>query len=239
MRNNKTKEMGLRYRKYDIDDNFFDIIDTHTKAYILGVMYADGYLVKEGSGTKRIGIDSIDEQWLNDISRAMDFTGPIVQLKGQRSGYNSNKPLFRFKISSPKLYDNLIRQGCFEHKTNILLFPTENQVPRHLLNSFILGYMDGDGSLYQNKKRSPNRSYTYGMSFTGTKEMLEGIQNFFGSNVVMRKRYPERPTNNYQMVYDGFLTVYNKAKILYADSPICLQRKYKVFLTMSKDSRAK
>ena len=58
----KLKQIGLRFRKEDINDFFFSEIDSHNKAYILGVMYADGYLVKEGTGTKRIGIDSIDKE---------------------------------------------------------------------------------------------------------------------------------------------------------------------------------
>ena len=58
----KLKKIGLRYRKNDIDDYYFEKIDTHNKAYVLGVMYSDGYLVKEGTGTKRIGIDCIDKE---------------------------------------------------------------------------------------------------------------------------------------------------------------------------------
>ena len=46
-------------------------------------MYADGYLVKEGTGTKRIGIDSIDKEWLEDIAKEMSYTGEIVELKGK------------------------------------------------------------------------------------------------------------------------------------------------------------
>lgn len=30
-------------RKYTLDNNFFDKIDTSEKAYILGLLYADGY----------------------------------------------------------------------------------------------------------------------------------------------------------------------------------------------------
>lgn len=235
----KIKAMGLRYRKYDINDSFFDNINTHTKAYILGVMYSDGYLVKEGTGTKRIGIDSIDKKWLSDIAEAMEFTGPIVNLKGKRSGFDSLKPMFRFKVSSPHLYDSLINQGCFEHKTNILRFPSLSQVPEEFINSFILGYMDGDGSLLRNKRKKPTHSLTYYLGFTGTKEILDGIQSFFGSNVSIRQRHPERATNNYQLAYSGFSTVYDKIKILYKDSPIHLQRKYEIFLEMSKDGRAK
>lgn len=139
----KLKLIGMRYRKEDINDFYFKKIDCHNKAYVLGCFYSNGYLVKEGAGTKRIGIDSIDKQWLVNISKDMEYTGEIVELKHKRSGFNSKKTFYRFKISSPQLYDDLIKLGCFEHKTNILNFPTIEQVPKEFLNSFIAGYLDG------------------------------------------------------------------------------------------------
>ena len=64
---------GVKWRKYDVNDNYFEVIDNNEKAYVLGFMYADGYLVVEGKGTKRIGIDSIDSQILLDISLILKF----------------------------------------------------------------------------------------------------------------------------------------------------------------------
>ena len=39
-------------RKFRCNDNFFDVIDSEIKAYLLGVLYADGYIANDG----RIGI---------------------------------------------------------------------------------------------------------------------------------------------------------------------------------------
>lgn len=233
----KLKQIGLRFRKEDINDFFFSEIDSHNKAYILGVMYADGYLVKEGTGTKRIGIDSIDKEWLEDIAKEMSYTGEIVELKGKRSGFNSNKTMYRFKISSPQLYDDLIKQGCLEHKTNILKFPTDKQVPSCFLNSFIAGYFDGDGSLSISHEKTGY--IRFAMGIIGTKEILEGIQNFFGTNVIYYNRWPDRETNTYQISYNGIHTIYDKISLIYKDTTIRLKRKYDKFLEMSKDSRIK
>lgn len=233
----KLKAIGLRYRKFDIDDYYFEQVDTHNKAYILGVMYADGYLVKEGSGTKRIGIDSIDKEWLENIAKDMFFNGEIIELKGRRSGYNSTKTMYRFKISSPKLYDDLIKLGCFEHKTNILKFPTPQQVPPQFLNSFLAGYLDGDGSL--SIITEPTGYKRFRMTFTGTHELIGGIQTFFNSKVKDQERYPERKQNNTTIQYSGVHSVYDKVTLLYKDTTIRLPRKYQIYLEMSKDSRIK
>ena len=234
----KLKKIGLRYRKEDINDYYFEKINSHNKAYVLGVMYSDGYLVKEGSGTKRIGIDSVDKEWLENIAKDMEFTGEIVDLGIRRSGFSSNKHHYRFKISSPKLYNDLIKLGCFEHKTNILCFPTLNQVPPIYINSFIAGYLDGDGSLsIITEKNTEYKRFI--MSFTGTHEMIQGIQDFFQTNVSGTKRFPERKTNNITIQYSGISNVYDKIFLLYKDTTIRLPRKYQIYLEMSKDSRIK
>lgn len=31
------------YKKYELNENYFNVIDSHEKAYILGFIYADGY----------------------------------------------------------------------------------------------------------------------------------------------------------------------------------------------------
>lgn len=232
----KLKQIGLRYRKQDINDFYFQKITSHNQAYILGAMYADGYLVIEGSKTKRIGIDSIDKEWLENIAKEMQYTGEISEIR-KKSGYGSTKPIYRFKISSPKLYQDLIDLGCLEHKTNILKFPTSQQVPTQFLNSFIAGYLDGDGSLSIVTQKSGYKRFF--MTFTGTKEIIEGIQHFFETNVVESQRFPERNKNNYSIKYSGVSCVFDKVTLLYKDTTIRLPRKYQTYLEMSKDSRVK
>ena len=236
-KNEKLKAIGLRYRKEDINDDYFEKIDNHNKAYVLGAMYSDGYLVIEGTKTKRIGIDSIDREWLENIAKDMQYTGEIVELKNRKSGYNSRKPSYRFKISSPKLYEDLIKLGCFEHKTEILQFPTEEQVPKEFLNSFIAGYLDGDGSLSIVTEKTGYIRFR--MTFTGTREMMQGIQNYFQSSLIEHPRFPERGINNTSIAYSGIQNVYDKISLLYRDTTIRLPRKYQTYLEMSKDSRIK
>ena len=38
----KAKSQSELQRKYNIDETFFDVIDTEEKAYFLGLLYADG-----------------------------------------------------------------------------------------------------------------------------------------------------------------------------------------------------
>lgn len=236
--NQELKELGMRYRKNSINDHYFDKINSHNKAYVLGAFYADGYLVIEGTVTKRVGIDSVDKEWLEAIANEMEYDGEIISVS-RKGGFNPRRESYRLKISSPLLYETLISKGCIEHKTNNLLFPNEEQVPGQFLNSFIAGFMDGDGSLWKSDKLCKGIPYTsYGLSFTGTKEMLVGIQKYFDSDVSYGQRWPERKVNSWCITYNGFNTVYQKVKILYKDTTIRLPRKYEKYLEMCQDGRA-
>lgn len=227
-----TKELtGLRYRKYSVNDNYFNKIENHEQAYLLGVWYSDGYLVKEGNGTKRIGLDVIDADWLLSISKKLKNEAPLYK--------TSKENLKRIKITSTKLYDDLIKLGCFENKTFILSFPNEDQVPKEFINSFILGILDGDGSITICTPRNKNRQTEVQITFTGTKEILSGIQKFLGvEHLKLYQRFPERKNNNYTLQISGIQQVSRILKILYKDAPECiLKRKQDKYYKIINDSR--
>lgn len=226
---------GLRNRKYSVDDNYFEKIDSHTKAYMLGVFYSDGYLVIEGKGTKRVGLDVADVEWLQGISDELKSKAPLYK--------TSKDHIKRLKISSPKIYEDLIKLGCVPNKSLTVKFPTEEQVPKEFLSSFILGLMDGDGSVEIHKRRIKNRYdyITYKMTLTKTKELLEGVQNFLGvEHLKLGQRFPERGKNNYTLAISGVNNVADALKKIYANAPdICLKRKYENYQFIMNDSRVR
>lgn len=230
-----TKELtGLRYRKYNVDDNYFSKINSHEKAYLLGVWYSDGYLVKEGSsGTKRVGLEVKDFEWLLDIGKELKSEAPL---------YKTNKEnLKRLKITSTKMYDDLIKLGCLEHKTFLLNFPKNEQVPFEFLNSFILGLLDGDGSITIATPRKEKRSSEIRMTITGTKDILEGVQKYLKiTHLKLDKRWTERENNNYTLQISGTARVASILKLLYKDAPaFCLKRKKEKYEKIINDSRVK
>lgn len=223
---------GLRYRKYNVDDNFFETIDSHEKAYLLGVWYSDGYLVIEGTKTKRIGLDVKDTDWLVKIGQTLKSDAPLYK--------TAKDSIKRFKISSPKLYEDLKKLGCVERKTFLLKFPSEEQVPKEFIYSFILGVLDGDGSIIIATPRKPHYSPDVSISFTGTKELLTGMQEVLGvQHLTLQQRWPERHNNNYTLIISGFRQVKRILEKLYQNAPECiLQRKYDKFQQIINDSRA-
>lgn len=227
-----TKELtGLRYRKYNVDDYFFETIDSHEKAYLLGVWYSDGYLAIEGTNTKRIGLDVKDSDWLIEIGKVLKSEAPLYK--------TAKDSIKRLKITSVKLYDDLIKLGCFENKTFILKFPTETQVPNEYIYSFILGILDGDGSITISKPKQMNYSAKFYITFTGTKELLQGIQKTLNiEHLTLYQRHPERKNNNYTLQISGTQQVARILKLLYKDAPKCvLKRKQEKYFSIINDSR--
>lgn len=229
-----TKDLtGLRYRKYNVDDNYFSEINSHEKAYLLGVWYSDGYLVIEGDNTKRIGLDVKDFDWLMDIGKELKSEAPLYKTQKEN--------IKRLKITSTKIYDDLIKLGCFEHKTFLIDFPKKHQVPFEFLNSFILGILDGDGSITVATPRKENWAPEVQITFTGTKRLLEGIQKYLGlTNLKLFQRWPERNNNNYTLQISGIKQVSSVLKLLYKDAPaFCLKRKKEKYEKIINDSRVK
>lgn len=58
---------------------------------------------------------------------------------------DNEEKAYRIAIYSKELAMDLIKLGCFQNKSLILKFPTEQQVPKHLIHHFMRGYFDGDG----------------------------------------------------------------------------------------------
>jgi len=67
-------------------------------------------------------------------------------------------------------------------KKSLILQPPK--IDKQFYLPFILGYFDGDGSIYY-----LNKSNIYGLSIEGTKEMLNWINNLLQISSSLEKRY--------------------------------------------------
>lgn len=55
-------------RKYDLNQEYFDVIDTQNKAYFLGFLYADGNVSKSNNAIQ-IGLESRDLHILESLKK--------------------------------------------------------------------------------------------------------------------------------------------------------------------------
>ena len=159
-------EHGIQIRhryKQTFDEFYFDNIDTHNKAYLLGFLYADGCVNK--NNTISFTLHEDDKEILEMYVAELQATNEITHVK--------NKPHVRISLCSKHMCDTLIKMGCIHNKTFSLTFP---QIRKEFKYDFIRGFMDGDGCISITDRG--NRKYI-SLSFTGTEEMLEELKSLF------------------------------------------------------------
>ena len=117
-------------------NSYFDKIDTPEKAYFLGYLFADGYISKTTYGTSiGIGLQLQDKYIIEALCEQMQIPKNIGIYK------NSAK----LQYTDQHTYNNLISFGICEDKSH-KDFHLPN-IHDELMNSFILGYFDGDGCI--------------------------------------------------------------------------------------------
>ena len=154
---------------YSLNKHYFDIIDTHEKAYILGFIFADGgittYRLDFSQHAKRRDI-------LEYIKNCLNYSGPIIY--DQLSKLNEKTFLRdRLQISNKYLVQSLHKYGIHSNKSLTL------EAPKNLKNeyfgAFIRGVFDGDGSANLYKYPS-SIHYNPKISFNGTWKLNEFIK---------------------------------------------------------------
>lgn len=137
-----------RNRKHDFDQQFFEKIDTEEKAYVLGFIYADGCnSTHPSTGCLSIVQMERDVDILIKIKKCLKSTYPITVNRVKYNGENT----FRFYLYGKCLVEQLNNLGVVRNKSLILKFP--NFINDELMPHFIRGYFDGDGSIWNGKRK--------------------------------------------------------------------------------------
>ncbi len=123
----------------DIRHDYFARIDTPTKAYLLGLLAADG-TVSSRAEWNHIGLEvqMRDRALIELVNHEI---APDVQARARdRNG----KSYCIITFSSARLKQDLCRHGVVPRKTQFLTWPQD--LPIGLEWAYVLGYFDGDGS---------------------------------------------------------------------------------------------
>jgi intein-encoded DNA endonuclease-like protein len=147
-------------RKFTADFEFFDVIDTPNKAYVLGLLFADGCNHQQ---TNRVILTLVDGELVQSVATAMGATNVIEVVEGTQ-----RQTKYTLRISSAHMCEQLTRLGCVPRKSLIAVFPSS--IPDNLSHHFIRGYFDGDGSFYLGGRRK-----SLNVSICGTSQFLEEL----------------------------------------------------------------
>lgn len=217
-------------KKYTCNINYFHTIDTEEKAYWLGFLMADGYINK-GNGSRKLGIsiNETDKNHLEKFKTAINATHP-VKIYEVKQGYKIGTKYCRLMITEETLVQDLIDQGCVEHKSNILQPPNiRNDLRRH----WIRGFMDGNGSIVIHNTR---HCKSFCIGFVSTDDVLNWIMDVLIQDNVITRRYQLDKRKSGQIVsafqFGGNYLVKKYCDYIYKDATVYLDRKYERYLQL-------
>lgn len=211
--------MKRKNAKYEMNEQFFDFIDSEEKAYFLGYLYADGSVSFNGYQAC-LALAEIDKSILEKFKEIINYTGPLLF-----TNRTKQQNQWRLLLNSKYLCESLAKKNCTTRKTKTIQFPNKEQVPEILYKHLIRGIFDGDGWSYHNKKNNDTKAGIVSAS----KPFLDSIKNItdqleIKSSIGNYKTY-------YVLTYSGNNNSYKFLHWIYDDAKIYLERKKEKFLT--------
>lgn len=212
------KQQKLPQQFFDIDEQFFDDW-SEDMAYILGLLFTDGYISKSGS----IALCMNDKDLLEAVKNSMRSTDNIEPSKHQKN-------LYMFHFARERMAQRLESLGLIPNKSMVVEFP---KVPFEYVPDFLRGVFDGDGSVFYEKraKHSPLRA-----KFASSSEgFIKGLhENLVLLGMPARTIYRQKTKNGwYYMFVYGHKNSQKLHNILYkrGSAKIFLKRKFDTFMT--------
>lgn len=227
-------------RKYTLDEKYFEKIDTPEKAQILGFLMADGCMyARERTKYLQIQLSKKDMDYLEFIKRELNTNKPLV-FKASKSfiSPSNNKEYIRAEslcltICSSKIFDDCYTMGITPNKSfNIIYLP---KIETQYINSFILGFFEGDGNIYHNKKHRVARFNILCQENIG-EAIIDIIKEEIG--IEMKKRFWMNTTANIPLYYIETQRKKELKKLfewLYRDTSFYMGRKHDIFKEICKN----
>jgi intein-encoded DNA endonuclease-like protein len=208
----------VKSRAYEIDENFFNKISSEGKAYLLGLIFADGNISKNGN---RINISSNDKNLIEICRKLLKTNAPI-----HRSQNN-----FSLFLGNPKIYESLRRNGVLPRKSwKEYSIP---KIPENLRWHFLRGVFDGDGSFYIDDRGK--WKYLCASLCCGSGKFLQEIKEWLEKqNIKTQNIRFDRKTDNkgcWQLRITSREAIKKFTNYLYKNSNYFLNRKYKIVKT--------
>lgn len=145
----KASRIGIAKRLHSQDDTYFDCIDSHGKAYWLGFIAADGYVIDSPEQRNyELGIELAASEhlhlakFLNAVHSDQDICYRSRKTFKSRGNDTSYDTCF-IRIYSQRIVRALERLGVVPRKSFVVTLPG---LPSQYIGDYIRGYFDGNGS---------------------------------------------------------------------------------------------
>lgn len=223
---NKVRRMNLT-KKPNENIRFFKEINTEEKAYWLGFIYADGYVVynkKQGNYELGIEIGDIDIEHLNKFNKW--FNNEFKITTRQRTFKSGNVvKMCSVRVYSKDLVEDLISNNVVPSKSYSNTFPVIED--EKLFFHFLRGYIDGDGCYSVISVETSKRVVNYPrITIAGNnKDCFDYIIRRLKKHNI--EGHILKDGNNYKLEVSQKQSCKNLIEKLYSSSNISLDRKSK------------
>jgi hypothetical protein len=165
LRRNNDERIKYKEYKYNVNHNFFDTYNLDS-CYWAGFISADGWIYDENCSLLGLKLSKKDIKHLKFFKKKIETESPIKE--GVGVSFNKEIEYCKLIIYSRKIINDLrINFNIISKKTLINVPPKINSIDNKL--AFILGLLDGDGSVYKVNKNIR-------ITFLGTKDVLLWIK---------------------------------------------------------------
>lgn len=204
-----------------INHNFFDVIDSPEKAYIVGYFFADGCL--ENKKVKRIRFNSAmgDFEIIEFIKNQLSPHTKMTISEDKRKNLTIKNRVVKTKqkmVSFGVVSENMVKTLMEEYNVSDNKTYSQNEfnfhkIPSEFYRDLIRGYFDGDGSIH-------GRIDFVSMNHMFLKQIRTIMKDEFG--IEFNFKIIEDRNNIGYLVSNQIELFYNK---MYYDNCICLDRK--------------
>ena len=221
----KINNMGLSKLK-KFNKNYFSNIDTSNKAYWLGFIYADGYIIENKTNRNyELGI----ELNRNDVKLLEEFNNELGGVhsicfkhnKKEFNGYKYETDSCIIRIYSKNIVCDLMKLNIFQNKTNRKEFPECDK----FFFEFLRGFMDGDGCIHVSKNNHIILKFT-----NSNINFLEYLKQTVNKKLDIDGHIYKENDKKYQLVYFKKCDVKSILDKIYEDhNCVKLDRKYMIY----------
>ena len=230
----KMRQYSENNRRYSRNQHYFDVIDTPNKAYVLGMLYADGNNFYDGKGRTSpivtLSLQESDKALLERIRQELEYDGPLHYIELSKKNPR-HKNQYRLSINESYMSVRLKELGVVKAKSLKVQWPTF--LPQDLIRHFVRGYFDGDGcitwAIDGNRKK-------YTTSIVGTFDFcthLKDILVSIGCRCHLTHKKECQP-ETYILCTSATTSSMIFTDWMYHDSDIKMERKYQRYLELKE-----
>ena len=219
----RVQKLGLRKNRA-INDSYFSIIDSSLKAYYLGFIFADGWVVyNEEKRNYELGmqLQSQDRYVLEKLNFELGNQNIIYHKSSKKMILNNHLITMGdsdiLRIYSKQLTSDLINLGIVPNKSQKNIYPKIDGV---YFWDFLRGYIDGDGCYYK------NNSQVYMHITSASVEVLQYIQSKLALHNIDTRLYCENSKKYRLMCVNTKEMCKLVNRLYYKDDLFYLTRKY-------------